>query len=190
MSQRAQRARWMKTDPNPDYEIPMLVDFINDPPNANNAIRKAYLGSGYYSGYVIDCDGKVLYSTNWAWFATGKDWWGLPLDAVSNLTQLLDNYLKNPPSCYKPAAAPTDGGAPAADSGGPKADSGATPPDTGSVAADSGSATADSSAPGPDASAGPGGSDDACSVSGPPRLGGLAWLALATGLFAWRRRAR
>lgn len=33
MKERAQRAKWMKTDPEPDYTIPMMIDYINDPPN-------------------------------------------------------------------------------------------------------------------------------------------------------------
>ena len=39
MKDRAQRAVWMKTDPDRDYEIPMMIDFINDPPNKDDASR-------------------------------------------------------------------------------------------------------------------------------------------------------
>ncbi len=153
MAQRAQRAKWMKTDPNPDFEIPMMVDFINDPPNKNNAIRRAYLGGGFYSGFVIDCDGKVLYSKSWAWFAPGKDWWNLPLDPISNLHGLLDKYLQNPPSCY--------GKGGSVDSGAATLDIGSSSPDHG-MSADSGAGSPDQSTTKvtPPAKGG----DDGCSV--------------------------
>ncbi len=101
MKQRAQRAKWLKTDPKVDFEIPMMIDFINDPPNTNNAVRAAYLGSGFYSGYVIDCDGTVLKSHSWGWFAPGRDWWGLPLQPIASLQAFLDAYLADPPACYE-----------------------------------------------------------------------------------------
>ena len=47
MEERAQRAKWMKTDEDTDFEIPMAVDYINDPPNVDNAIRSAFRGDGF-----------------------------------------------------------------------------------------------------------------------------------------------
>ena len=184
MAQRAQRARWMKSDPHPDFEIPMMIDYINDAPNANNAIRKAYLGGGFYSGYVIDCDGTVLYARSWAWFAPGKDWWGLPLDPVANLHKLLDDYLKSPPACYTK-------GSPA-DSGPAVPDSGAAGPDR-KLAADSGSASeaaasAELGQPKPDSAAAgsPGGAGAGdCSMGQPA---GAPWLLLVVGLGLLVRR--
>ncbi|MBW2262358.1 MAG: hypothetical protein JRG91_10335, partial [Deltaproteobacteria bacterium] len=101
MEERAQRAKWLKTDPEPDFEIPTMIDFINDPPNVNNAIRATYRGSGFYSGYVIDCDGTVLVREHWGWFAAGGEWWGLPLAPIERLYSFLDAYLADPPECYR-----------------------------------------------------------------------------------------
>ncbi len=189
MAERAQRAKWMKTDPNPDYEIPMMIDYINDPPNKNNSIRSTYFGGGYYSGFIIDCDGKVLYSTSWGWYAPKKSWWGLPLDPVANLHAFLDKYLKNPPACYKSSGG-ADAGA-KADSGTSSPDSGATSPDSAAKKPDA-SPAADSAAASPDTSTGgSSGDDDGCAVAGAsprgwPTLGLLALAALA----ATRRRRR
>lgn len=103
MEERAQRARWLKSDLDPPGEIPMLIDFINSPGGeTNNAIRAAYRGGGFYSGAVIDCDGTVLQEHRWAWFAEGRDWWGLPLVPIEELHALLDAYLADPPDCYAP----------------------------------------------------------------------------------------
>jgi MYXO-CTERM domain-containing protein len=108
MDERAQRAWWMKTDPEPDYEIPMAIDYINYPPHTDNAIRTSYRGAGFYSGFVIDCDGQVLVAENWAWYAPGGEWWGLPLARIDHLHAFLDAYLANPSSCY--TGEPSDGG--------------------------------------------------------------------------------
>gem|GEM_PF-4914063 len=111
MDERAQRAKWMKTDPEPDFELPMIIDFINHPTATNNAIRAEFRGGGFYSGYVIDCDGKVLKAHNWAWFAPGGEWWNLPLTPISDLHKFLDGYLANPPACYGSTPSPSpDGG--------------------------------------------------------------------------------
>ena len=100
MAQRAQRAKWLKSDPEPDFEIPMFIDYVGDPSREDNAVRRAYTGAGFYSGFVIDCDGKILDVNDWAWFAPGKEWYGLPLEPIENLYTLLDNYLADPPVCY------------------------------------------------------------------------------------------
>lgn len=101
MEQRAQRARWLRTDQDPDFEIPMALDYINYPPHADNEIRANYRGSGYYACYVIDCDGKVKKAHAWGYFAPGGEWWGLPLTPISELYDYLDAYLANPPACYR-----------------------------------------------------------------------------------------
>lgn len=108
MEERAQRAKWLKTDPEPDLEIPAMIDYINDSPNANNAIKYAYLGGGYYSGFVIDCDGKVIKKVDWGWFNEGTDWMTLPLEHIDVLHSFLDDYLDDPPECFVPPAGDTD----------------------------------------------------------------------------------
>jgi len=100
MEVRAERAAWMKSDPDPDFEIPMLVDFVGHATEPDDAIREQYFGYGYYSGYVIDCDGIVKKAHDWGWFGPGGDWWGLPLAPVQGLRDWLDAYLAAPPPCY------------------------------------------------------------------------------------------
>lgn len=101
MKERAERAKWMKTDPDPDLEIPMLIDFINSSPRRDNEIRQFYMGAGFYSGYVIDCDGTILQRRPWAWYGEGGEWWDLPLTPIEELHAFLDDYLANPPVCYR-----------------------------------------------------------------------------------------
>jgi hypothetical protein len=106
MEQRAQRARWMKADLQPDAEMPMIIDYINSELGPDNAIWNAYRGGGFYSGFVIDCDATIIYQANWAWFGPGGQWWGLPLRPVEELEDFLDNYLADPPPCYDPGIGP------------------------------------------------------------------------------------
>ena len=102
MEQRAERGRWLQSDLEPDGELPVMVDFINSPGGEdNNAIRAAYRGDGFYSGFIIDCDGRVLQANSWAWYGPGRDWWGLPLVPIAKLHATLDAYLENPPDCYR-----------------------------------------------------------------------------------------
>ena len=161
----------MKTDPEPDFEMPMMIDYINDPPHTNNAIRSAYRGGGFYSGFVIDCDGTVLLAHAWAWFARGKEWWNLPLAPIENLHAYLDAYLADPPPCYdNPGIGPPEAGPPGARDAGQ-----AGPP------------TEEPSGPGAS-----GGGSSGCAVSGAPvawPLGPLALLGLAAALKR-RRRGR
>ena len=166
-TERAQRAKWMRTDLKPAAEIPMMVDFINSPGQQNNAIRREFLGSGFYSGYVIDCDGKVLMARSWAWFAKGRDWWGLPLASIESLHTFLDKYLASPPSCYAASTLPKpDGGSVSA-------------PDTGVVAI-----------PPPPTNPGAGGANDGCSVGGTANAGQLGLLFLLLFAFRAARRRR
>ncbi len=114
MEQRAQRARWLKTDPEPDYTIPMMIDYVGHPDQPDDAIRSSYRGAGFYAGFVIDCDGKVIRAHDWGWFAPGGEWWNLPLAPVDELHAFLDAYLADPPDCYREAdqdAGVDDGGA-------------------------------------------------------------------------------
>lgn len=101
MRERARRAKWLKEDPEPDLEIPMIIDYVNSPPQSDNAIRRAYMGGGFYSGYIIDCDGKILQRNPWAWYGESGEWWDLPLVPIGELHTFLDAYLENPPSCYR-----------------------------------------------------------------------------------------
>lgn len=104
MKERAERARWLKEDPDPDLVIPMIMDYVNSPPARDNDIRQAYFGSGFYSGFIIDCDGTVLQRNSWGWFGKGGEWWDLPLVPIEDLHAFLDDYLENPPSCYSDTA--------------------------------------------------------------------------------------
>ncbi len=106
MDERAVRAGWMKTDLEPDAEMPMIIDYINSPWGEDDAIKSAYLGGGYYSGYIIDCDGSIIHSVNWAWQGPGGEWYGLPVVDVQELRNFLDEYLAAPPACYAPTADP------------------------------------------------------------------------------------
>ncbi len=108
MQERAQRAGWLKTDLDPDGEIPMMIDYIDDAPNSDNAIKYAYMGDGFYSGFVIDCDGTVIKKQDWGWYDDGGDWMGLPLEHVDDLHNFLDDYLADPPDCYATADADSD----------------------------------------------------------------------------------
>ncbi len=172
MAERAERARWMKSDPQPDFVIPMMIDYINDPPNTDNAIRSAYRGGGFYSGFLIDCDGTVLLAHSWAWFAPGKDWWNLPLAPIANLHAFLDSYLADPPPCYgDPNSTPPDNGAPKINSDGP-----ANQP------------AGDTRTPAPAASASS--SSNGCAVGGVPSASSvIVLMLLGLGVVLQRRRA-
>ena len=90
---RAQRARWLKQDF--DLNFPWIIDFMD------GRIRSGYGGSGFYSGFVIDCDGTVLVTERWGWATPETQWCGLNLPPVTQLTDLLDQYLADPPACYR-----------------------------------------------------------------------------------------
>lgn len=171
MEERAERALWMKTDPDPDLTLPMLVDYVGHPTQPDNAIRTAYFGYGYYSGYVIDCDGVVKVAHDWGWYGPGGEWWGLPLASEAELRVWLDAYLADPPTCY-------DGPTP------PEPDAGVPEPDA-SVASDAGVAGPDAA---PDGGSGNGGG---CSTAGgSPALPLPLLLALFLGLLGTRLRRR
>ena len=126
MEERAQRARWLKSDPDPDFEIPMMIDYIDTELGPNNAIRAAYPGN-FYQGAVIDCDGTILDEQPWGWYDDGGDWWGLPLAHIDGLHALLDDYLADPPDCFYAAGdadADTDTDADGDGAGGGDGDSG------------------------------------------------------------------
>ncbi|MDY7107546.1 MAG: hypothetical protein SYC29_02820 [Planctomycetota bacterium] len=108
MEQRAERARWMKSELEPDAEMPMMMDYINSELGEDNAIRAVYGGGGFYSGFVIDCDGTIIYQSPWGWFRPGGQWWTLPLPPAADLEAFLDEYLADPPPCYE-ADPPLDG---------------------------------------------------------------------------------
>jgi hypothetical protein len=99
MEERAERARWMKTDPDPDIDMPIIIDYLNSDMGADNAIRKAYGGGMPYSGYIIDCDGKILEAHNWAWADTTKKW-PMKVESFENLVKSLEKYLESPSACY------------------------------------------------------------------------------------------
>lgn len=170
MEERAERARWLKSDPEPDLEIPFLIDFVGSPPHQDDEIRRSYFGGGFYSGAVIDCDGTILDSHQWGWFAPGGEWWGLPLAPIDALHGLLDDYLANPPACY---GAGGDGGP--RDAGPSDSDAG-EPTEVGPTEADAESSIA------------PGSSGSGCSISGGPSAAPWWGLALLGAIGLWRRR--
>ncbi|MCP4745588.1 MAG: hypothetical protein GY874_05515 [Desulfobacteraceae bacterium] len=101
-----ERANWLNTDLNSVGEMPFIIDYINTESGQDNAIKHEYNGGGYYSAYIIDCDGTLLEALNWGWMGPGGDWMGLPLSPIEELYSFLDDYLSNPPDCYnKPACA-------------------------------------------------------------------------------------
>ncbi len=108
MAERAQRARWMKAELEPDAEIPMIIDYINSSMGPDNAIWEAYTGGGFYAGFVIDCDAKLVYQEGWAWRAPGGQWWGLPLAPLAELEDFLDRYLAGPSPCYEQPVDPPE----------------------------------------------------------------------------------
>ena len=93
LGHRAQRARWLKEDF--DLNFPWIMDTMN------GAIWFAYGGSGFYAGFVIDCDGEVLAAERWGWATPETQWCGLNLPPLTELTSLLDQYLSDPPACYR-----------------------------------------------------------------------------------------
>ena len=126
MEERAQRARWIKTELEPDAGIPMIIDYINSPLGPDNAIWNAYTGGGFYAGFVIDCDATLIHQENWAWHTPGGQWWGLPLAPVGDLESFLDNYLADPPLCYDPPPDLLGPGAPHNPETSPRGQGGAT----------------------------------------------------------------
>jgi hypothetical protein len=113
MPERAQRGRWMKTDPEPDLEIPMLIDYIDVKDQIDESIRASYGGGRPNSGYLIDCDGRVLEQHEWAWSDPAAEGRQGDID-FEDLAASLDVYLANPPGCYTnvapeltPTSAPT-----------------------------------------------------------------------------------
>ena len=103
MAERAQRGRWMKYDPDPDLEIPMIIDYIAHETMRNEAIRASYGGGRPNTGYLIDCDGTVLEQHDWAWSMDGTAPGrrnGELLD-FGDLADSLEAYLEDPPACYQ-----------------------------------------------------------------------------------------
>ncbi len=100
MEERVQRAKWMKTDPETDLGIPMIIDYVNSEMGKDDAMVTAYGGGSAYSGFIIDCDGKILEAHTWAW-ADKDEGWPVSVIPFDVLKSTLDKYLKKPPSCYK-----------------------------------------------------------------------------------------
>ncbi len=103
MEQRAERARWMKSDLETDAQMPMMLDYINSPLGADDAIKQAY-SAGPYHASVIDCDGSIIFTSFWGWGGPGGQWWYLSLASAAELVAFLEDYLANPPPCYVPPA--------------------------------------------------------------------------------------
>lgn len=93
MEDRAQRARWLKHDF--DLSFPYVIDEMN---GVNQSTWWPY---GFYVGWFVDCDRQVHIFEPWAWATPETQWCGLPLADVDALEAFLDDYLANPPSCYR-----------------------------------------------------------------------------------------
>ena len=92
-AERAQRARWLSKDL--DLSFPWVIDDVDD------AWFSTYWPFGFYVGWLIDCDGKVLLQEPWGWATPETQWCGLPLANFDHLGAFLDDYLANPPLCYR-----------------------------------------------------------------------------------------
>ncbi len=92
IEERAQRARWLKTDF--DLTYPFIMDTMN------NEMMAVYQGSRFYSGWVIDCDGFVFEEEPWGWATPATQWCGLRLADNDDLVELLTQYVFRPPSCF------------------------------------------------------------------------------------------
>ncbi|MCK5378776.1 MAG: hypothetical protein KAJ78_05195 [Acidobacteria bacterium] len=92
IEERAQRARWLKTDFNLTY--PFIMD------NMNNEMMAFYRGSRFYSGWVIDCDDFILSEETWGWATPETQWCGLRLADNDDLIAQLTQYLFQPPLCF------------------------------------------------------------------------------------------
>jgi len=92
-AERAQRARWLSKDR--DLSFPWIIDDVD------NTWFSEYWPYGFYVGWLIDCDGKVLLHEPWGWATPGTQWCGLPLANFDSLDAFLSNYLANPPPCYR-----------------------------------------------------------------------------------------
>ena len=89
----AQRARWLSKDL--DLSFPWIIDDVDD------RWLSTYWPYGFYVGWLIDCDGKVLLQEPWGWATPETQWCGLPLASFDFLGAFLDGYLENPPPCYR-----------------------------------------------------------------------------------------
>ena len=92
-AERAQRARWLSKDL--DLNFPWIIDDVDD------TWFSEYWPYGFYVGWLIDCDGKVLLREPWGWATPETQWCGLPLASFDFLGEFLDGYLANPPTCYR-----------------------------------------------------------------------------------------
>ena len=113
-AERAQRARWLGRDY--DLNFPWIIDDTDD------TMFFDFWPYGFYVGWLIDCDGKVLLQEPWGWATSDTQWCGLPLADFDDLDAYLEDYLASPPPCYRgvvdsnhvfvvPAAAHTRGAA-------------------------------------------------------------------------------
>jgi len=92
-AERAQRARWLSKDL--DLSFPWIIDDVDD------TWFSEYWPYGFYVGWLIDCDGKVLLQEPWGWATSETQWCGLPLASFDSLDTFLAEYLASPPPCYR-----------------------------------------------------------------------------------------
>jgi len=92
-AERAQRARWLSKDL--DLNFPWIIDDVDD------TWFSEYWPYGFYVGWLIDCDGKVLLQEPWGWSTPETQWCDLPLASFDFLGEFLNGYLANPPPCYR-----------------------------------------------------------------------------------------
>jgi len=91
--ERAQRARWLNNDLKLNF--PWIIDDVD------NEMFWDYWPSGFYVGWLIDCDGTTLLHEPWGWATSRTQWCGLPLADFDELDAYLDAYLADPPACYR-----------------------------------------------------------------------------------------
>ncbi len=92
IEERAQRARWLKTDF--DLTFPFIIDTMD------NEMMATYRGSRFYSGWVLDCDGIVVNQEVWGWATPATQWCGLLLADNNALTTMLTQYVFEPSICF------------------------------------------------------------------------------------------
>lgn len=92
-AERAQRARWLSKDLG--LSFPWIIDDVDD------TWFTRYWPYGFYVGWLIDCDGTVLLQEPWGWATSETQWCGLPLASFDSLGTFLDEYLADPPPCYR-----------------------------------------------------------------------------------------
>jgi hypothetical protein len=92
-AERAQRARWLGKDFSLNF--PWIIDDTDD------TLIWEFWPYGFYVGWLIDCDGKVLLREPWGWATPNTQWCDLALADFDELDAFLEAYLAAPSPCYR-----------------------------------------------------------------------------------------